>query len=89
MFQILVPGYGLSRAPLSSLVMTSNVTTPVSTLVCLALWDLLPRYGGLVIGDGSILYSSLDKEDILEERAQNNLSRSSHLPCGRGPRDNL
>lgn len=27
-----------------------------------------PRHGGLVIGDGSVLYSSLDKEDIREVR---------------------
>jgi hypothetical protein len=49
--------------------MTLNVTVPVPTLACLTLQGLLPKYSGLLVGDGSILYSSLDKEDIQEERA--------------------
>jgi hypothetical protein len=40
----------------------SNVSVPQSA-------GILPLYSGLVVGDGSILNSSLDKEDIQEERA--------------------
>jgi hypothetical protein len=35
------------------------------------------QYSGLIIGDGYILYSSLDKEDIQEERAWSGVSCSA------------
>jgi hypothetical protein len=59
-FRCLVSRYGLSGVPLSGLLVTSNVPT----LTRLTLLGLLPRYGGLIVRDGSVLYSSLDKEDI-------------------------
>jgi hypothetical protein len=45
---------------------------------------LLPQYSGLVIRDGSILYSPLDKEDIWEERAQRHVPCFGHLSCEQG-----
>lgn len=60
----LISRYGLSEVLLSSLVMMSNVLVHVSTLMCLTLRGFLPRYGGLIVKDGSVLYSSLNKEDI-------------------------
>jgi hypothetical protein len=80
---------GVTGIPLPGLMMTSNITAPVLTLTCFALQGLLLRYGGLVAEDGSVLYSSLNKEDIREERARSCLMCSSRLPCGRGDRDNL
>jgi hypothetical protein len=68
-FGCLILGYWLGRVPFFVLMMTPNVTWPVSMLARLALWGLLPQYGGLIIGDGTIFYSSLKKEDIREERA--------------------
>jgi hypothetical protein len=88
-FGCLVPRYRLSGVPLPGLMMTSNITTPVLTLTCFMLQGFLLRYGGLVAEDGSVIYSSLNKEDIREERARSCLLCSSHLPCGRGGRDNL
>jgi hypothetical protein len=73
--------------PFSGLVMTPNVTAPVPTLACLALRGLLPQYSGLVVGDGSVLYSSLDIEDIWEERAQGHVPCSGHLPHERSDWD--
>ena len=72
-FRCLVPRYGLSGIPFSSLVMTLNITTPVPTLACLALRGLL--------------YSCLDKEDIREERARGYVPHSSRLPCERCSQD--
>jgi hypothetical protein len=60
-FRCLIPGYGLSRIPLPRLVVTPNVTALVPTVVCLTLRVLLPQYSGLVVVDGCILYSSLEK----------------------------
>jgi hypothetical protein len=45
-FRRLVPGYGLSGIPFSGFMVTPNVTTLVSTLVCLTLWGLLPQTVG-------------------------------------------
>lgn len=80
-FRCLVPRYGLSGVLFSNLVMMSNVTMPIPTFLCLSLSGLLPWYSGLVIGDGSVLYSSLDKWDIWDERAWGRVPRSGHLPC--------
>lgn len=57
----LIPRYGLRGVPFSGLVVTLNVMTPILALACLALRGLLPQYSGLVVRDGSILYSPLDK----------------------------
>jgi hypothetical protein len=65
----LILRYGLSGISFPDLMVTTNVTTLVLMLACLVLQGLLPQYSGLVIGDGCIPYSSLDKEDIWEERA--------------------
>jgi hypothetical protein len=73
-FGCLVSRYGLSGVLLFNLVMTSNVLVPVPTLMRLTLRGLLLRYGGLIVEDGSVLYSSLDKEDIWEVRAWSRLS---------------
>ena len=59
-FICLVSRYKMSGVPLSGLVVTPNVPA----LMRLTLWGLLPRHGGLIVRDGSVLYSSLDKEDI-------------------------
>jgi hypothetical protein len=69
-FRCLILGYGLSGILLPGLMVTSNVTTPIPILTFLALRRLLLQYSGLVFIDGRILYSSLDKEDIREERAR-------------------
>jgi hypothetical protein len=66
-FRYLVLGYGLSAVPFFGLVMTLSVTMPIPMLVCLALRGILLQYGGLIIRDGSVLYSDLDKEDIRKE----------------------
>jgi hypothetical protein len=66
-FRCLIPGFGQSGVPFSGLVMMSNVTTPVPMFLRLVLRGLLPWYSGLVIGDRSILYSSLHKENIWEK----------------------
>jgi hypothetical protein len=63
-FRCLVLRYGLSGISFPGLMVTTNVTTLVLMLACLALQGLLPYYSGLVIEDGCIPYSSLDKEDI-------------------------
>jgi hypothetical protein len=47
---------------------------------------LLPQYNGLIIGDGHILYSYLDKEDIWEERARGCVPHSDRLPFERSGR---
>jgi hypothetical protein len=61
--------YRLNGVPLSDLVMMLNVSVPLLMLTCLTLWGLLPQHGGPVIGDRSIPYSSLGKEDIWDVRA--------------------
>jgi hypothetical protein len=68
-FRCLIPRYGLSGIPLPGLMVMSNVTTHIPTLTCLMLRRLLLQCSGLVDIDGCVLYSSLDKEDIWEERA--------------------
>jgi hypothetical protein len=68
-FRCLVPAYGLSEVMFPGLMVMPNVMAHVSTLARLTLWGLLPQYSGLIIEDGHILYSSLHKEDIREERA--------------------
>jgi hypothetical protein len=88
-FRFLVSRYGLSGVLLSGLVMTSNVSAPAPTLTRLTPWGLLPRFGGLTVGDVSVLYSSLDKEDIKKLRAWSHLPCSGRLPCGRNDRDSL
>ena len=68
-FRCHVLAYGLSGVMFPGLMVMLNVMAHVPTLACLTLWGLLPRYSGLIIKDGHILYTSLHKEDIREERA--------------------
>jgi hypothetical protein len=86
-FRCLIPRYELSEISFSSLMITSNVMMLVLTLACLMLRELLPQYSGLVAGDGSILYSFIDKEDIQEERARGCVPCCGHLPHERSSRD--
>jgi hypothetical protein len=79
-FRGFVSGVGLSRIPFLGLVVTLDVTPPIPMLTCLTLWGHLPPYSGLIIGDGCILYSSLDKQYIQEEIAWCGVLCSSHLP---------
>jgi hypothetical protein len=75
-FRCLVSGYGLSGILYPGLMVIPNVTPHV------------PQYSGLVVGDGCILYYSLDKEDIREERAWGCVPCSGRLPCERSGRNN-
>lgn len=59
-----IPRNGLGGVPFSSHMVTLNVPASVLTMACLTLRGLLPRQGGLVVGDGGILYSLVDEEDI-------------------------
>lgn len=71
---------GLSRISCPGLVVMPNVMAPVPTSACLTLRGLLPQYSRLIVGDRCVLYSSLDKQDIREERAWCGASCSGHIP---------
>jgi hypothetical protein len=86
-FRCHVLAYGLSGVMFPGLMVMLNVMAHVPTLACLTLWGLLPRYSGLIIEDGHILYTSLHKEDIREERASSCVPRFGHLLCERGDRN--
>jgi hypothetical protein len=47
-----------------------------------------PQYSGLIVRDGCVLYSSLDKEDIWEERAWSGVLCSGRLPLERSGQSN-
>jgi hypothetical protein len=77
-FRRFVPRNWLSRVPFSGRVVTPNVPVLVMMMACLMMRGLLPRHGGLVVGDGGVLYSPMDEEDIREIRAW---SHSIHPSC--------
>jgi hypothetical protein len=68
-FRGFIPRDRLSWITFSSFMVTTYVTTPVPVSSCIALEGLLSQHGGLIVGNGRCLHSSLDEEDIREEGA--------------------
>jgi hypothetical protein len=43
-----------------------GITTLIPEKACLALWGFLPLHCWFIVGDGDILYPSVDEEDVGE-----------------------
>jgi hypothetical protein len=72
LLQMPCPGDGLSKIPFLGFMVMPNVVCSDVDLPRVA--GAHPQYSGLIIRDGCVLYSSLDKEDIWEETTWSGVS---------------